>query len=135
MVLITVWLAAVAGSVTRVFDIHMPTSLSTILYLAMGWGLLACYPSLARALSHRALRLLLGGGVFYSLGAVAYVINWPVLWPGVLGAHEVLHFCDMAGSLCHFLFILIYVTPHERVSALPALEPTPGTLAVDQSTG
>jgi hemolysin III len=100
----------------------------------MGWGLLWCYPSLARALSHRNLRLLVGGGLFYSLGALAYTVDWPVLWPGVVGSHEMLHFCDMAGSLCHFGFMLWYVVPFDRTAAVPEMPVVTGPLAVDQAT-
>jgi hemolysin III len=34
---------------------------------------------------------LLGGGVIYSLGAVAYALKRPDPWPTVFGYHEVFH--------------------------------------------
>jgi hemolysin III len=108
--------------------------LSTGLYLTMGWGLLSCFPSLAKALPHRALRLLVSGGLFYSLGALINMVAWPVPWPGVVGSHEVLHFCDMAGSLCHFCFMLWYVVPFDRLAGTPELPAVTGPLAVDQAS-
>ena len=33
----------------------------------------------------------------------------PVLWPGVVGPHEVLHLCDLGGTLCHVVFVTRYV--------------------------
>lgn len=131
----TIWLAALAGSASRIFELPMPPVLSTILYLVMGWGLFSCYPSLAKALSHRGLRLLVLGGVFYSLGALAYVTGWPAPWPGVVGAHEVLHLCDMAGSLSHFGFMIWYVAPFERLTPVPEVEEVPGSLAAEQGIG
>ena len=79
----------------------MPIWVSTAVYLAMGWGALFCYFKLAEVHSHRTLLPLPLGGVFYSVGAVLNLLRWPVLLPGVLAAHELLHFFVIAGSACH----------------------------------
>jgi len=132
-ILATIWSAALAGIGCRLFRVPFPPVLSTGLYLLMGWGLLSCFPSLAKALPQRALRLLVNGGLFYSLGALANIVGWPVLWPGLVGSHEVLHFGDMAGSLCHFYFMLWYVVPYDRLAGAPELPAVTGSLAVDQT--
>ena len=38
-------------------------------------------------------------------------MQWPVLLPGVFGAHELLHFLVIAGSSCHILFMAKVVVP------------------------
>ena len=88
--------------------------MATGLYLGMGWGVVACYAELARVVSHRALRPLVVGGLFYSVGAVLNLLRWPVLWPGLFGAHELFHLFVLAGSLAHYRFILRVVVPFER---------------------
>jgi hemolysin III len=103
--LVSVWLAAGAGTglmlINGVFSIFW----STFFYLAMGWGSVFCYLELARLRSHRTVFPLLLGGIFYSLGAVMNLAQWPVLWPGVFGPHEIFHLFVMAGSSAHFMFM------------------------------
>ena len=58
----------------------MPMWVSTLVYLAMGWGALFCYFELAKTYSHRTLLPLPLGGVFYSVGAVLNLARWPVFY-------------------------------------------------------
>lgn len=133
-ILVSVWALALAGIALRVASVRLPTWLSTTFYLGMGWSLASCYPELNRALSSRQLRLVPLGGLAYTLGALVYWSNWPVLWPDVLGAHELFHLFVMAGSAAHFAFVWKYVVPYERVSESAA--PSEGTLeTVERSQG
>jgi hemolysin III len=122
------WLLASLGITLRLTVHGIPLPVTTALYLAMGWGVLACYFELARALPPRAMNLALLGGFFYSAGALLNVLHWPVLWPGVVGPHEVFHVFVLAGSTAHVLFTLTVVAPFGRpaaaaVPARPALVP------------
>ena len=92
----------------------MPPWASTLIYLAMGWGVVFCYRELARLLGHRTLLPLPVGGAFYSVGAIINLAGWPVLFPGILGAHDLFHFFVIAGSACHVLFMLRTVVPAEQ---------------------
>jgi hemolysin III len=109
--LATVWgLAAFcAGRVW--FGGILPTWMSTIIYLALGWGVLFCYRELARGLAHRTLLPLPLGGALYSVGALINLTGWPVLRPGVFGPHELFHFFVIAGSACHAYFMFRVVVP------------------------
>lgn len=108
------WLVTVLASWKLMLVGPFPHLLNTGLYLAMGWGVLACYAELARIVSHRALRPLVAGGVFYSLGAVLNLLGWPVLWPGLFGVHELFHMFVIAGSLAHYRLMLKLVVPFEQ---------------------
>lgn len=56
--------------------------------------------------------LLLGlGGLIYMIGFVVYYRRWPDPWPRIFGHHEIWHLFVLGGSLCHFLFMLLYVVP------------------------
>ena len=88
----------------------------------MGWGMCICYFELARSLSQRKLGLILLGGLFYSVGAVLNLARWPILAPGLFGAHELFHLFVMAGTLTHFLFMVRVVLPYERPLAVEAVE-------------
>jgi hemolysin III len=78
---------------------------STCWYVGLGWGAAIGYIELSRARPQREIFLLLLGGVLYTVGAIINLANWPVLSPGVFGAHELFHLFVMAGSLAHFLFM------------------------------
>jgi predicted membrane channel-forming protein YqfA (hemolysin III family) len=49
--------------------------------------------------------------VLYTAGALCDWARWPVLLPGVVGSHEMLHVFDMGGTLFHVLFVVRYVLP------------------------
>jgi hemolysin III len=92
----------------------------------MGWLGMAGAWHYWRATGWRGLRWAIGGGLFYTLGAAIELARWPVLWPGVIQSHELLHFCDMAGTVCHLVFILNHVLPYQPSEMAGALR-QPGT--------
>jgi hemolysin III len=109
--LTTVWTLALLCATRVWYGGVMPGWVSTAVYLTMGWGALFCYFKLAQNYSHRTLLPLPLGGVSYSIGAVLNLLRWPVLLPGVLGAHELLHFFVIGGSACHIYFMSKVVVP------------------------
>lgn len=106
-----VWSTTAVASTLLIANTRLPTPLATCEYLALGWGALLCYFEIARVVSRRAIRPLVVGGVFYSVGALLNLLGWPVLWPGVVGSHEVFHLWVMAGSSAHYWFMLTAVVP------------------------
>jgi len=111
-ILALAWGMALAGTALRLLPIELSLAVSTATYLVMGWGVLLCYFQLARLLAPRAMRPALLGGIFYSMGAICEILNWPVLVPGVLAAHEVFHLFVLAGTWTHFWFMLTVVAPY-----------------------
>ena len=126
--LTTVWAIALTCGLKVWHGGLMPTWVSTPMYLTMGWGALFCYFELAKRHSHMTLLPLPLGGLFYSLGAILNLMKWPVLLPGVLGAHELLHFLVIAGSACHIFFMGKVVAPAPASSRSPVHVPV-GQLA------
>lgn len=112
--LIAVWGTAITAMAVLATGRRFPLSLATGIYLGMGWGALACYARIARVVSHRAMTPIIVGGLFYSVGAVLNLLQWPSLWPGVFGYHDLFHLFVIAGSLSHFKFILKVVVPFGR---------------------
>jgi hemolysin III len=51
------------------------------------------------------------GGVVYSIGAVIFAIDKPVIRRGVFEAHELWHVFVLAGSACHVWTIARYLAP------------------------
>jgi hemolysin III len=109
--LAAVWASTAVGAGLYLADFRPPLPLATCEYLTLGWGALFCYFEIARELTHRPLRPLVVGGLFYSVGALINVLHWPAIWPGVVGPHGFFHLWVMAGSVAHFWFMLTVVAP------------------------
>lgn len=108
-----VWAIAVVGIACKWLLRAPPYPLTVGIYIGMGWVGIMYLPAMIRALSLRGMGVVLLGGVCYTLGGVADALGWPDLWPGVIGPHEVMHVCDMAGTLVYIFVMLWYVVPHQ----------------------
>ena len=100
-----VWGIAVIGMGLKIFAMHVPRWISTLIYLAMGWlCMIAIFP-LINALPPAGLFWLAGGGFFYSVGAIIYSLKKPDPFPGTFGFHEIWHIFVLLGSACHFWLV------------------------------
>jgi hemolysin III len=103
------WTIAVAGIPFKILFIDAPTWISTAIYLAMGYMALAAAVPLISAVSLSGMGWLAAGGVAYTVGAVIFTRQRPDPFPGVFGHHEIWHLLVLAGSGCHFGFMVNYV--------------------------
>ena len=78
---------------------------SLVLYLLMGWSVVAAAAPLLPKLTPPGLALLVGGGLFYSLGIPFYRAEHPKYM------HFIWHFFVLGGSILHYFFILYYALP------------------------
>ncbi len=100
-----VWGLALAGIVFQVFFVSRFRVLQTLIYLAMGWlAVIAIKPLLTRV-PLPGLIWLLAGGLSYTVGALFY------LWKRLPFHHAVWHIFVLAGGVCHYFAILLYVLP------------------------
>ncbi len=109
VLLVTVWLIAVAGIPFKLLFLDAPTWLSTVTYLAMGYLALVAVVPLVQAVSLGGLAWLIAGGLAYTAGAVIYARQRPDPFPGRFGHHEIWHLLVLAGSACHFAFMVYFV--------------------------
>jgi hemolysin III len=107
--LAAVWLIALAGIPFKLCFLDAPVWLSTGTYLAMGYLSLVAVVPLVHAVAFGGLAWLIAGGIAYSIGAVIYARQRPDPFPGRFGHHEIWHLLVLAGSGCHFAFMLYYV--------------------------
>jgi len=107
--LAAVWLIALAGIPFKLLYLDAPVWLSTSTYLAMGYLALVAIVPLAQAVSLSGLLWLVAGGMAYTVGAVIYSRRRPDPFPGRFGHHEIWHLLVMAGSGCHFAFMVYHV--------------------------
>ena len=99
------WGLAVVGVVLKLFFIDRHEMLSTLLYVAMGWIVLVAAKPLLASLPAGGLAWLLGGGVAYTAGVAFFV------WDVLPFNHAIWHLFVLAGSVCHFFCVLLYVLP------------------------
>ena len=100
---VLIWSIALSGIAFKIFARGKFPKLSLITYLLMGWlALFFIYP-LYQALPVEGLRLLVLGGLCYTVGVVFYVAK------KFQFTHAIWHAFVVAGCLCHFFAIYHYV--------------------------
>lgn len=109
--LAVVWGIAVAGMIIKACWITCPKWFSSVLYIAMGWACLAVFGTLWNTLSRSAFLWLLAGGIIYTAGGIIYALKLPLFNEKHknFGSHEIFHLFVMGGSICHFIFMYLYV--------------------------
>lgn len=98
-----VWGAAIAGIILKVFFIGKHRTLSTLLYVAIGWVLLIAIRPLYLNLPTPGFWLLMSGCFTYSIGVIFY------LWRSLPFGHSIWHLFVLGGTICHFFAIILYV--------------------------
>lgn len=97
--LIGVWSIAAAGAAIKLLALRPLEGISIALYLLQGWSILLVAGTLVTALTTPGLVLLLGGGVFYTLGVGFY------LWERLPFQQPIWHGFVLAGAACHYAAI------------------------------
>ena len=111
-----IWLLALIGIACMWLLPKALHSVTVALYLGMGWfGMLGLW-QYYKATGWRGMVWAIGGAFFYTLGAVFELLQWPVLWPGVIGGHEMLHISDMVGTYCEVVFVMRFVLAYQATA-------------------
>lgn len=98
-----VWAVALVGVAVEAFWVFRPRWVSAILYLCLGWAVVVFIPQLYALLDPVAFWLLLAGGLCYSIGCIFYVLK------KIPYMHSIFHLWILAGSICQFLSIVLFV--------------------------
>jgi hemolysin III len=108
-ILAIVWTMALTGIAVKLFIIRAPRWLTAGIYLLMGWMAVIAIREMLAAMPVGALVWLLAGGIFFTLGALVYILKRPDFFPGVFGFHEMWHIFVIMGCLAHFILVAAYV--------------------------
>ncbi len=98
-----VWGLALIGAVFKIFFVRRFKTLSTVCYLIMGWLIVIFIKPLIAALPPGGLYWLIGGGLFYTVGALFY------LYRRLPYNHTIWHLFVLAGSAAHFITVYCYI--------------------------
>lgn len=99
--LTSVWVVALIGVALKLSGHLRNKSVSTALYLAFGWFVMAAAQPLLGTLGREGVLWLLAGGIAYSAGTVFFVLDQRLRF-----GHFVWHLFVLMGSGCHFVAVL-----------------------------
>lgn len=98
-----IWAAAALGILLSFLKLKNGSKFETICYVAMGWVVVIAFKPLIDSLtetdSMSVLYWLIGGGMFYTVGAILYSFK------KIEYMHATWHLFVLGGSVCHFLAI------------------------------
>ena len=117
-----VWGLALVGFATMWLFPKPPHALNISFFLGLGWLGVGPVVHYYRAVGWRAMNWVWLGALLYTLGAVCELMKWPVVVPGVVGPHEVMHVFHAAAAMSFFVFGVRYVIPYRGPRAA-TLEP------------
>ncbi len=122
-VLIVIWLLAATGiTLFSIFYDSLPWGLGTGIYILLGWIAGGAGILVWRRFGTSEVKLLIVGGVIYSVGAVLMGLGWPVLIPGVIGPHELWHVAVLVALSLHWRFL--YAHADRPLDGHPGLGPS-----------
>jgi hemolysin III len=101
LLLTGVWLVAAAGVALKLCGFLGNTAVSTGMFLAFGWFVLAAAQPLLANLGRDGLLWLLAGAIAYTAGTVFFVLDQRLRF-----GHLVWHLFVLTGSGCHFVAVL-----------------------------
>ncbi len=99
-----VWGLAIIGIVVDTLHRQGSRSIQMVIYLLMGWLIVVALYPLVQVMPTGGLVLLVLGGLFYTGGIIFYVLD-----ERIKHAHGIWHLFVLAGSISHYLIMLLYV--------------------------
>jgi hemolysin III len=107
LLLMLVWLAALAGVAFRVLWLGAPRWSYVPVYIAMGWAAVFWLEDFASSAGVAVLALIVSGGLLYSAGGLVYGLKRPNPLPRWFGFHEVFHSLTVVAFVLHYVGVSI----------------------------
>ncbi len=98
-----VWGIAAFGVILKLFFTRKFELFSTLLYLVMGWLIVFDFTMLNSLIDSNGILFLFSGGLAYTVGIIFYAFE------RIPYNHVIWHLFVLAGAICHFLMIFLYV--------------------------
>ncbi|MDY0976548.1 hemolysin III family protein [Massilia sp. CFBP9012] len=99
-----VWTLAVLGIAQELLYARRGRVLSLVIYVVMGWLAVVCTVPLVDALGRAGFAWLAAGGLLYTAGIGFYATDHKVRH-----GHGIWHLFVLAGSICHYIAVLLHV--------------------------
>jgi hemolysin III len=95
--LAVLWGLALAGTIFKIFFTGKFRFVSTGIYLAMGWSIVAAPSEFADAIPDRQFFWIWFGGIFYTVGVLFYLVK------KIPYHHAIWHIFVLLGAVAHFV--------------------------------
>ncbi len=106
LVLVIVWTLSITGlTLTAVFFSQIPQGFNLSVFLFLGWIGLYTLWKIYHMHSKRLVKLMLYGGVSYTVGAIIEFAQWPDIIPGVIDPHGIFHIFVLLGAYFHWRLV------------------------------
>lgn len=99
-----IWSLALIGILFKIKFRHRYPKVSLFTYIFMGWLAVVAAFEMIKKVPEGGLWLLLAGGISYTVGTYFYAADGKIPFN-----HAIWHLFVLAGAVCHFLSIYIYV--------------------------
>jgi len=100
-----IWGLAMTGILLKFWFVDHFKIFSTAVYLAMGWLAVVAVKPLLLHISTWGIAWLVAGGLMYTIGVAFFAA------PRLRYGHAIWHVFVMAGSICHYIAVLLVVVP------------------------
>lgn len=104
-----VWGGAVVASLVTIAWVRVPGWIPAAIMTVAAWSAGFALPDLGAALAPGGLALVLLGASAYTAGAIVYAVRRPNPRPASIGYHEIFHALVVAGVVCHYLTLALFV--------------------------
>ncbi len=102
ILLVIQWSMVITGILIKTLVWTRSRLLSVPVYLIMGWSVVLFFSDFKVQASPQLFRLIIAGGVAYSLGCIFYAIKFKF-------SHMVFHFFVNAGAVLHFIGVVFFM--------------------------
>jgi hemolysin III len=104
-IIITQWVLVLLGLIFKLFYLHAPRIIYTIIYLLMGWMvviplIITPFDFISARLPFISFIYMLTGGLAYTAGAIIYILKKPNI--SYFGFHEIFHLFIVIAGFLHF---------------------------------
>ncbi len=99
-----IWGASIIGIVFNAIDLKKYKVISVASYIILGWMIVFTLPYLCKVMPLAGIWLLVSGGICYTVGAIFYGVGKKIKY-----MHSIFHLFVLAGSICQFFSIYLYV--------------------------
>lgn len=114
LIVYILFIGTIMGILIRIFFTDAPKIFISLPYFLIGWSILLD-PYIIIKITERipeGYLFALAGGLFYSLGALVYTLEYPKLYPRIMGYHELFHIFTIIGTtsfaICLFHYGIAY---------------------------
>lgn len=101
-----IWTCAFIGMFFKLFFTGRFQTISTIMYILMGWMAILVIDPLMENLAEEGIFWLFAGGISYTIGALFFLLDHKLKFN-----HAIFHVFVLGGSFSHFLAVYFYVIP------------------------